>query len=165
MTYTSDRSEPRLELCTYDSDFLECSWLWLNDPVIKKLTMTPDFDRSGQEKWFRSLPTKTDYAIFGVKLDGTMIGACGLKNMTSTDAEYWGYIGEPTYWGMGLGKQLVSDMMARGRQRGLSSLWLKVAYDNLRAVRLYERMGFVKVVEENGVLTMRVNLAADNGVE
>jgi ribosomal protein S18 acetylase RimI-like enzyme len=62
------------------------------------------------------------------------------------------------FWSQGLGKQLVSSMMELGRQRGLAGLWLKVAQDNARAVRLYERMGFVKEAEEDGVIIMTVNL-------
>ena len=158
MTAPFSSDPDRLALEPYDEAYLACSWRWLNDPVIKALTMTPDFTQAGQEQWFRSLPAKTDYAIFGVSLGGTRIGACGLKNITGTDAEYWGYIGEARFWGQGLGKQLVQEMMARGRERGLAGLWLKVAADNERAIRLYERMGFSTIAQEDGVNRMAIGL-------
>ena len=148
-----------VELAEYDAAFLEHSWRWLNDPVIKKLTMTPDFSREGQQQWFQSLPGKTDYLIFGITLAKRPIGACGLKNITASDAEYWGYIGESEFWGMGLGRQLLSAMFDLGRRRGLVSLWLKVAADNRRAIRLYEHCGFVAVSAQEGVLVMSAPIA------
>lgn len=148
----------RLALVAYDEAFLKCSWRWLNDPVIKHMTMTPDFTRDGQERWFQSLPAKTDYLIFGISLEGRRIGACGLKNITEADAEYWGYIGEPDFWGRGLGQQLVEQMMEVGSRHGLTGLWLKVAADNERAIRLYHRLGFARKDEVDGVLTMSIGL-------
>lgn len=154
-----DETSSSLSICNYDRIFLECSWRWLNDPIVKKMTMTPDFSQAAQEKWFKSLPSKNDYAVFGVSAGGEKIGACGLKNITSTDAEYWGYIGESRFWGRGFGRQLVSAMMELARERGLTSLWLKVSIDNERAVRLYERMGFSKISDADGIYLMAAKVA------
>ena len=37
-----------LSLVEYTEEFLELSWLWLSDPEIKELTMTPDFTKKEQ---------------------------------------------------------------------------------------------------------------------
>lgn len=158
MTEATDTT--RLALSRYDEQFLACSWNWLNDPVVKQLTMTPDFTREGQERWFHSLGSKTDYAIFGVSAGERRIGACGLKNITADAAEYWGYIGEAAFWGQGLGALMLAAMVDEARKRGLERLWLKVSEDNLRAIRLYQKAGFTELEADNGVQVMTLDLAA-----
>jgi RimJ/RimL family protein N-acetyltransferase len=152
-----DRS-PRLAFVPYNERFLEKSWQWLNDPEIKRLTMTPDFTREGQRQWFARLPERTDYRIWGVLDDGTPIGAVGLKHLTATDAEYWGYIGEPRYWGAGRGSRMVAFVIDQARALKLGEIYLYVDRENARAVRLYERSGFLTVSEDGGVLLMRLDL-------
>jgi len=51
---------------------------------------------------------------------------------------------DPKFEGMGVGQALVRASMAQGRQRGATSLLLETGTDNLRAQRLYERLGFTR---------------------
>jgi len=146
----------RLTFGRYDERFLEKSWQWLNDPEVKRLTMTPDFTREEQRRWFSCLPERPDYLIWGVSDAATPIGAVGLKNLTKTDAEYWGYIGERDHWGRGLGRELVEHIIHQAKRLGLTSLYLRVHGENIRAIRLYMSSGFRTSMDENGVLTMRL---------
>lgn len=133
-----------LRLVAYSELYLKESWKWLRDPEIKALTMTPDFDREGQRRFFDSLAERIDYRIWGVELPGFgPIGAAGLKHIDRNRAEYWGYIGEKTQWGLGLGKQMLSAIEERARALGIEQLYLNVAPDNFRAVSLYRRAGYV----------------------
>ena len=97
----------RLSFGRYDEQFLEKSWQWLHDPEIKRLTMTPDFTREDQLRWFARLPEMTDYRIWGISCGGQPVGALGLKHILGDRAEYWGYIGERHYWGGGLGEEMM----------------------------------------------------------
>ncbi len=115
--------------------------------------MTPDFTREQQLLWFHGMP-KAGYKIWGVECEGKPIGAVGLKNIGETSADYFGYIGEQSYWGRGLGRELIAFAVATGREFGLRSLRIKVRSDNARAVHLYKRSGFVMVGQEAGVLQM-----------
>ncbi len=45
--------------------------------------------------------------------------------------------------GVGLGKQLVETAMGRARDRGCSMITLDTSERNVRAIALYERLGFV----------------------
>lgn len=93
-----------IELVEYDKAFFELSKDWLSDPETNSLTATgviPDDEQ--RLSWFESLPQRNDYLIWGVQYEGKPIGACGLKHITAHDAEYWGYIGEKSLWGKGLG--------------------------------------------------------------
>lgn len=68
-----------IKLVNYSKIFLELSWDWLSDPEIRVLTNTPIFTKNEQRKWFDSLKNRKDYIIWGIQVDNTPIGACGLK--------------------------------------------------------------------------------------
>jgi RimJ/RimL family protein N-acetyltransferase len=144
----------------YDECFLEHSWHWLNDPEIKRLTMTPDFTRDEQLRWFARLAEMKDYLIWGITYDATPIGALGLKHITKDEAEYWGYVGDRRFWGVGLGREMMRFSFNQARELCLSRLRLKVQRDNARAIRLYAKSGFRTLCESDGVLTMQVSLRA-----
>lgn len=149
----------KLLFVEYSKEFLEKSWEWLNDPDIKKLTNTSDFTRKDQVKFFDSLSSKKDYFIKGILYNNIPIGACGLKYIADIDAEYWGYIGEKEYWGKGLGKEILKYMIVKGKDLGLHSIYLYVTKDNLRAIRLYQNIGFKTEEETESQYKMRLNLS------
>ncbi len=97
-----------LSLVEYTEEFLELSWLWLSDPEIKELTMTPDFTKKEQLNFFKNIKSRSGYFIYGVSIDGVKVGACGLKNISANEGEYWGYIGDKKYWGYGHGKEIIN---------------------------------------------------------
>ena len=151
--------DAQLAFLPYTREFLARSWEWLNDPETKALTLTPDFTKEQQEAFYETLPLRTDYLILGISLAGHPIGACGLKHITETDAEYWGYIGEKEYWGRGLGCQIIGHCEEVARVKGLKEIYLHVGVDNARAKRLYEKCGFIEEVASHGdEITMRKNL-------
>lgn len=49
----------------------------------------------------------------------------------------------PAYRGQGLGRRLLEACIARSWANGLTRIELEVRVDNLRAARLYEKLGFV----------------------
>lgn len=132
-----------LELVDYDIEFLKLSWEWLNDEEIKQLTMTPNFTKEQQVDFFNSLARRKDYLIYGVSFNNNKIGACGLKNINNEQAEYWGYIGKKEYWGQGIGKRILEMMIKKSLDMKLKYIFLKVKFDNTRAINLYKRTGFI----------------------
>jgi len=48
------------------------------------------------------------------------------------------------YRGQGIGKRLMEACIAKARQRGITRIELQARVDNVRAIGLYERMGFVR---------------------
>lgn len=148
----------RLSFVRFDEIYLERSWHWLHDPETKRLTMQPDFTRGDQLRWFAGLPKRSDYLVFGVSCDGVPIGALGLKHIAGDAAEYWGYIGDRDYWGAGLGKEMMRFIFNQARKLGLNELYLKVHKNNVRAIRLYTRVGFKMVGENEDAIQMRQSL-------
>ncbi len=142
----------------YNEVFLDRSWIWLKDKEVKELTNTPDFTKEQQLEFYNSLNGKEDYYIKGIQYDKISIGACGLKKITSDDAEYWGYIGEKEYWGRGLGKEILKYSIKKAREFKLSSIYLYVIKTNLRAIKLYEKFGFMTEEETDQQFKMRLQL-------
>lgn len=145
----------KIVFCDFDLDFLDYSWVWLNDLEIKILTNTPDFTKESQRNWFNRLQHKSDYLILGVKIDEVPVGVCGLKNISNYDGEYWGYIGERTYWGKGIGSQMMKKIEEIAMSKGLKSVWLQVLEENDRAIRLYKSFSYKVVSSNNNLIIMR----------
>jgi len=145
-----------LKLTPYTRDCLDKSWNWLRDPEIRALTMTPSFTREEQLRFFEALPARAGYDIWGVEVDGAVVGAAGLKNVRGSLAEYWGYIGERGLWGKGIGKQLMRAIEAQALAKGYTTLDLKVSVANPRAIALYKAMGYHEDVETSDAEVMRM---------
>lgn len=139
------------QLVDYSLKFIDLSWQWLNDPEIKKLTMTKDFTREEQMEFYNRLPDRSDYWIRGIQYESQPIGVMGIKNITKESGEYWGYIGDKRYWGKGFGAQMLTEAVLKSRQLLLAELYLRVAAYNTRAKSLYQKFGFVFNGSENGV--------------
>ena len=147
-----------IQFIEYTKSFLDKSWVWLNDPEIKALTSTPDFSKEEQLKWFHSLSYRKDYLIWGVLIDQKPIGVFGLKNITNKTAEYWGYIGEKEYWGIGVGSIIIEEAQRIAISMGIDSLYLNVVKENTRAQKLYQKKGFVICDRSNKWLLMKLEL-------
>jgi RimJ/RimL family protein N-acetyltransferase len=153
------RDNHSLRLVPYTRAILDLSFNWLSDSETKALTMTPDFSRDDQQAFFASLLTRTDYKVWGVAVDGHgPVGAAGIKRISDGRGEYWGYLGKKDLWGRGLGRDLIAAVEAKARDAGLAALYLDVAGDNERAVRLYRRVGYRDTSAANGVLRMEKTL-------
>lgn len=50
------------------------------------------------------------------------------------------------YWGMGIGSALMAALLSFAKERGIRQLNLEVRSDNERAIRLYQKFGFQKLV-------------------
>ena len=134
----------RIVFVEFNRLFMHKSFDWLSDPEIKKLTDTLDITLGKQEQWFQSLPMREDYYIRGIMTDGIPIGAVGIKNITMKQGEYWGYIGEKCFWGQGIGKRMVGEMVQVAQNDyHLETLYLNVLADNKRAIALYKGIGFI----------------------
>ena len=145
----------KIAFVEFDCNFLQKSFYWLSDSEVKRLTETPDITLDKQEQWFQALPQKEDYFIRGILADGVPIGAVGIKNIRFMQGEYWGYIGEKAYWGKGIGKVMVEEMLRVAKVVfHLDMLYLKVLVGNARAISLYKSCGFIVDTTEGKNLRM-----------
>ena len=150
-----------IQLEKYDEVYLKNSWRWLNDPQIKSLTDTSDFTQEQQKKWFESIDETPTYKIWGVSFNGIPIGVFGIKNINDLErkGEYWGYIGEKQYWGQGLGKIILNELLKiASNELKLESIYLRVLVENNVAINLYRKFDFQEVSNENGNIIMQKTL-------
>lgn len=148
-----------LEFRAFDRVSFEKSWEWLNDPEIKYLTVTPDFDRESQEVWFQGLSGMNDYYIRSVWCNNESIAVCGLKHITAIDGEVWEYIGEKRYWQKGIGSKMLQHLIEYAKTRNLQSIYCRLLEQNVNSLKMFRKHGFVVEKElGEGMILMRYNL-------
>ncbi len=65
-------------------------------------------------------------------------------------------------WGQGVGTAIMERLVAHARDHGVEIIELQVRSDNIRAIRLYEKFGFVKIGRYPGFLKVNgVNVDCD----
>lgn len=137
------RSIIQIQIRDYDRRIFEKSWEWLNDPQIKHLTVTPDPDKESLERWFANLSARKDYYIAGAWRDEEPIGVLGIKHITTSDGELFGFIGEKKYWGKAVAVDMMKYTMDYARKLGLSSIYTLIIKENINSIKLNHRLGFV----------------------
>jgi RimJ/RimL family protein N-acetyltransferase len=98
------------------------------------------------KEWYERLVKDKTQVVFAIerKKDKMHIGNCGLKNIDtrSHKAEMWIYLGEE-YTGKKLGDEIVKLLVGYGFDfLNLNRIYLYLLENNLRAKKLYERIGF-----------------------
>jgi putative acetyltransferase len=91
-----------------------------------------------------------------VALDGTIVvGWCDIFPGWAHAVQHCGTLGMgvlAAYRGRRVGQQLLSATIAKARANGITRIVLEVRMDNTRAIRLYERMGFVHEAHKRNAL-------------
>ena len=98
--------------------------------------------------WSEAL-TVTAYAAWVGEIDGTLAGFMDL--FLFPDVAHGGTIGlinnlvvDARFRGRGLGEDLLREAICHCRRHGVVELHVWTGFDNARAIRLYERVGFVR---------------------
>ncbi|KAK5062882.1 hypothetical protein LTR84_004957 [Exophiala bonariae] len=89
--------------------------------------------------------------------DNTVIGFALLTRGTSepcivhleNTVEFQRIYVHPDYHGLGVGKILASRIEAMAKEQGFKHIWLGVWEENLKAQKVYEKLGYVKVGEHD----------------
>ena len=98
------------------------------------------------EKVYRET-LKLPEAEYVVAVDGSgdeeeIIGAAGVRNIVGT-GEITNVMITPMYRGRGIARQMLTDLLDRGRKLGADDFTLEVRAGNEPAIKLYESLGFV----------------------
>lgn len=139
------------------------SWRWRNDLDVwtytgKKpnLFITEEIERIWIEKVLKEKNSKR-YAII---VDNCYVGNIQLTQITKNDAEYHIFIGDKKFWGRGVAfsasQQLIKFAIT---ELNLKSIYLTVNPSHLKAIQLYEKIGFVKISNE---VKMELNFQSNN---
>lgn len=125
---------------------------WLNDPeVIAGLIISLPMSMAQEEEWFKGVlqrpQAEQPMVIEARQGEGwKAIGNCGFHNIDwrSRAAEVGIFIGEKKLWNQGLGTEVMRLLLRHGFETlNLNRVALEVYASNPRAIRAYEKAGFV----------------------
>lgn len=121
---------------------------WRNQESIKRWFNNQEIiSAKEEEKWFEKYLQTPDDIMFIVEWEDCKVGTVALYhiNNKSRTAEFGRLmIGEDWARGLGLGKQITQTVCEFGFEvLGLNMIRLEVFKDNLRAIKIYEALGFV----------------------
>lgn len=115
---------------------------------------------------FEAANWRGDTGLIAIDDRGNSIGAAWFR-LIQKDEPGFGFINENTpeisvavveeYRARGVGTALMSALISEAQQQGFRTLSLSVETDN-PALELYERVGFQTVRNEDGAVTMRLDL-------
>jgi RimJ/RimL family protein N-acetyltransferase len=126
---------------------------WLNDPEVRQgISYTLPLSQAVEEQWFENmLKMPREEQPLGIEIrteDGgwRLIGNCSYMdlNWRSRSAEVGIFIGDKTCWDKGYGTEVMRLLLQHGFEtKNLNRIFLHVFATNLRAIRCYEKAGFV----------------------
>ena len=124
------------------------AWTEAMRGVLPEKYLEPYTARALSEAMYRLIGTTyADYWI--ADIDGEPSGFAAGDYFQNPDAgEVTHLFLLPAYWGMGYGDRLLEHTLEGLRKRGMKKAGLWVNTTAVRAVRLYERKGFVRTGEE-----------------
>lgn len=143
----------KVKLRKLDMDDVDDRYSWSLDKDVTAYLNVPDeyppFTREDTESWIKDcIEGANGYFQMAVLAeDDTHIGWVDLKNFDhkNLNAELGITIGDKNYWGKGYGEAALKAILSIGfTEMKLNKIWLRVDFDNERAVRCYEKCGFVK---------------------
>ncbi len=121
--------------------------VWDGNPAVARLMGRRFDDLDSAHRWLLTMGPRRGRLAVAVMEGRTLVGDVELEHIgwRSAEAELRICLGDPSTWGRGLGTAAMQKVLswAFGPLR-LRRVYLRVTVDNLRAVRLYEKCGFVK---------------------
>lgn len=142
----------RIRLVSIEHKDLSLFVSWINDPEVRHgLLMYLPISMAQEEKWFEKLlerPQDTQPLTIEAK-DGdgwVKIGNMGFFEFDhrARSAEIGIMIGEKSFWNQGYGTESITLLLKHGFETlNLNRIMLRVYEDNPRAIRCYEKAGFI----------------------
>jgi RimJ/RimL family protein N-acetyltransferase len=126
--------------------------IWLNDPKVRHgLALRYPLSIAEEENWFETMlknPIEERPLVIEVKQgeEWQMIGNSGFHKLDwrSRNAELGIFIGDKSFWDQGYGTEVMGVLLKHGfSTMNLYRISLRVFEDNPRAIRSYEKAGFV----------------------
>jgi len=142
----------RVRLRSAERSDLEKFIIWVNDPeVTAGLTLFLPMSSVDEEKWFENAmqrPQEQKPLVIDMKYgDGwRLIGNSGFFDFDwlAHAAEVGIMIGDKSIWNQGYGTEVMTLLLRHGfGTLNLNRVYLRVYADNKRAIRAYEKAGFV----------------------
>ena len=125
---------------------------WINDPEVRAgISLYLPMSLASEELWFENmLKRPPDEQPLCIEIQANkawkMIGNCGYFNIEAINraAEFGIMIGEKSEWDKGYGTETMQLLLKHGFETlNLNRVYLRVYETNSRAIRSYEKSGYV----------------------
>ncbi|MBN2046554.1 MAG: GNAT family N-acetyltransferase [Anaerolineaceae bacterium] len=125
---------------------------WLNDPEVREnLLVDMPLSMANEKNWFASILQQSPYEQpLGIEIregDGwRLIGNLSLMGIKwkEQSAEVGIFIGDKSCWNHGYGQEAMTLLLDTAfNEWNFHRIWLRVYATNMRAIRAYEKVGFV----------------------
>lgn len=130
--------------------------LWRNSKHVSKYFQIKNIDTETHKKWLNSLKVEKPKTIaFLIEYDGVFIGVTYFHSVNYEKAvSDWGiYIYDESLRGMGIGYKVLSQCIDYAKEvMHLKKIYLEVLETNIKAVKLYESMGFKALCKNENVI-------------
>jgi diamine N-acetyltransferase len=142
----------RIRLRALEREDLPLFVQWFNDPEVHAgIAVFLPMSQGEEERWFEQMlesPAPEHPLMIEVKSDvgWKAIGDCGFHKIDwrNRSAEIGIVIGEKSFWNQGYGTESVGLLLSHGfNSLNLNRIFLRVFATNPRAIRSYEKAGFV----------------------
>jgi diamine N-acetyltransferase len=155
----------RIRFRAVERDDLPTFVRWLNDPDVRQgILIHHPFSQAEEENWYDGMiKHPIDEHVMGIEVrlpieqageisaqrgeeHWKLIGSLAFTNIDwrNRSSEFGIMIGEKTYWNQGYGTEAVCLLIKHGfNTLNLNRIFLHVFENNSRAIRAYEKAGFV----------------------
>jgi len=124
---------------------LELTRAWRNHPQSREgFHSTAPIEPEQHLAWYRAYLERDDDFMFVMEVAGRPAAQAGLYDIAGGSAEFGRLLVDPAARGEGLSHRVVAlCLLVADQTLGLDELHLEVKRANARAIRVYERAGFV----------------------
>lgn len=134
---------------------------WRNDPEVFKYTgntYSQEITIKSELEWIKRVISNPKEYRCAIIADNVYIGNIYLTDIDNGLAMYHIFIGEKSYWGKGVAYEASRQILEYGFNiLGLHTIKLFVNEENISAVKLYNKLGFVKSGKSEKMTEMILN--------
>lgn len=134
---------------------------WRNDSEVFKYTghtYNNEITIDSELEWIKRVMQNCNEYRCAILVNNIYVGNIYLTDITNESAFYHIFIGDKRYWGKGVAyhaSKLILDYAFK--KLLLSKVYLNVKTENLKAIKLYNRLGFKKVDSHGEFNLMLIN--------
>lgn len=133
---------------------------WRNDPEVFKYTgniYQSEITIESELNWIRKVISNSNEYRCAIIADGEYVGNIYLTNITSDEALYHIFIGNKEFHGKGVAWKASEQIIDYGfNVLGLRTIKLAVRPQNIKAIKLYNRLGFQPKSEDSDFMYMEL---------
>ncbi|MGD9592049.1 MAG: GNAT family N-acetyltransferase [Candidatus Berkiella sp.] len=131
-----------ISLRPYNNNHIEKTVEWLSLPLIKEnFGLVNNISVDSHKNWLDNNKEVIKWAIYSEKYIGNLFL---FENARHKSAYFQIYIGATTHIGKGIGGQALNLMLNYAfTEKDIHRVWMHCYPTNLRAIKLYEKLGFV----------------------